>query len=1002
MDLCKYPYKNDLGGSMLRLCLTWMAILSSAVSATDYSLVMDGKTEASIVLAEKPTRAAQLGAYELRHVVQLITGAELPILKGKLPASGLKIFVGNSSFTEMSGIDPKGFSREEYELKFGLDWIAMVGNDLPDFGTVSYSDEKTFPSCQYDLHSTLYAVYDFLEKCCGVRFYQPGDMGIAFRKSPTLIVQPYNIRRHPFMEAMRYPNWSGGERHGFSARDKHLTLLRWRANILYGQVNHNTFSIYFRYWKPSASKYYADLFIRSRPELFAQGYQGKFAPMGLRKWHWPDDPDLPPQLCQTNPETIRYYAEEAVSFYEGKPVKGAPFSPRKLPGCRFTYMIQEDDNHLICLCGNCASLMNCWKDKSELERKVRYHFAWVNSVAGEAAKKHPEIGIATLAYGVPWYPDLSIAKNVTVQLCIGVQGFYHPKFREEAMKIYDSWLENYAKKDGELFLWTYMLSPAFEANGHNAYHKFFPSFYPAQTIDIFKKFAKDGIRGWFGEIFVQYNFLEAYFAAKVCDDPSIDGKKALDEFYPLYYGPAADEMKEYFTIINKAFWSDSYAGMIPVRPDTAYMLYMQKEAVNWSLGTPSRLAALDALFRTAQRKAKGTPAEERLEWFDRTIHRQMMEGRKDFEKRELLRKVPTPECFVPEVGNADPASPKMARTVFPGQPVRLRTLDNEAGNDDIEISMAHDSSFLYVGFHERNIRSGKMSDDKWRNNVEIFLAAQRQMPYNHLLVTPAGLVENYRSETVNGVVRTGRSDIGAKLLSNECGKDWSFLLALPLDRLIPDRKTGSGDSFFMNILRTRCEAPNLSWSPLFTDSYLEGIYRMGRVRLAGGAPGVKEVSSVFTESFDVRKYWYPLNAAAKNTKIESTSAGLRLSTDPPALTYLFSSLTFPVSSLNTVTIQLIGAYGKGTAFAGLIGYSHFPDSPRGGPVFQNRRITLTEKSADYIVSIPVPDTKNEVVTDFRPFFGVDKESRLCVKEVRVSVSTKEILPKKKSGSSAGH
>ncbi|MBT7162551.1 MAG: hypothetical protein HN904_07210, partial [Victivallales bacterium] len=47
--------------------------------AKGITLVRDGKPEAVIVLGEKATRSAQMGAFELQHHVRLITGAELPI-----------------------------------------------------------------------------------------------------------------------------------------------------------------------------------------------------------------------------------------------------------------------------------------------------------------------------------------------------------------------------------------------------------------------------------------------------------------------------------------------------------------------------------------------------------------------------------------------------------------------------------------------------------------------------------------------------------------------------------------------------------------------------------------------------------------------------------------------------------------------------------------------------------------------------------------------------------
>ena len=61
------------------------------------TLVEQGKPRAAIVLdAERPTRAAQFAAFELQHVIRLITDAELPIVRGPDGVAGAAILVGDS------------------------------------------------------------------------------------------------------------------------------------------------------------------------------------------------------------------------------------------------------------------------------------------------------------------------------------------------------------------------------------------------------------------------------------------------------------------------------------------------------------------------------------------------------------------------------------------------------------------------------------------------------------------------------------------------------------------------------------------------------------------------------------------------------------------------------------------------------------------------------------------------------------------------------------------
>ena len=66
-----------------------------SLSAAELVLVKEGKANAAIILGEKPTKAAQLGAQELRNFVKLISGAELPIRTESAPEK-VKIYIGTT------------------------------------------------------------------------------------------------------------------------------------------------------------------------------------------------------------------------------------------------------------------------------------------------------------------------------------------------------------------------------------------------------------------------------------------------------------------------------------------------------------------------------------------------------------------------------------------------------------------------------------------------------------------------------------------------------------------------------------------------------------------------------------------------------------------------------------------------------------------------------------------------------------------------------------------
>ena len=177
---------------------------SSLLSGAELTLVKNGRPEATIILSQQPTQAAQFAAFELQQHIKLITGVIIPIGKENEPVTGIKILVGESRNTRALGIKSRDFKEQEYLIKFTRDAIVLMGSDKADFTAVTY-DLKN-PACMstwpgfWDERSTTYAVYDFLMKFCGVRWFNPTDTGTIIPKVSTLTVCGQDIRRRPFFE----------------------------------------------------------------------------------------------------------------------------------------------------------------------------------------------------------------------------------------------------------------------------------------------------------------------------------------------------------------------------------------------------------------------------------------------------------------------------------------------------------------------------------------------------------------------------------------------------------------------------------------------------------------------------------------------------------------------------------------------------------------------------------------------------------------------------------
>lgn len=800
-----------------------------ALLAASLTLVRDGTPSVTIVLDAKPTKAAQLGAFELQHVVRQITGATLPIAAPGAAPSGAVVHIGAGA----------GFRREEYAVRFGANRVDLLGHDDAVGTKVDYSDMRTFPRPIASLHSSLFAVYDFLEKGCGVRFYMPGDLGIAFTPRKTLVAEMDDVRREPSMKAIRYSSMMKSPLTGVetaTARDRHLLQLRWRMAMNYGMSNHNILRLYAEYWdKSPVHPIGAKLFREKKPEIFAKGYEGRGE--GGMKFLFPNDPNVPPQLCYSNPETIRLLAEQARRQAKGEKMifTAWPDYP-KLPDFPYDYPMLGGDNGSYCLCEKCRGAVPKTA-KTVQEQRTWLYFNFVNALCRELKKSGEGYSVAAGVYSnAP--QDVPLEDNMSLQFMYSVSSWQFPQARRKYIELYDYW----SKKAGDRTktVWAYLIGPWWDMQRvPKPPMKCFPGFYPHQTADVIRYFTSRGVTGWFQEAYVDFCFLEAFMAMNLCFDDSFDVEGEYALYFRNFFGAAAEPMRAYWDEVEKAFTDFSNY------PEEAKKLYhgvvgigMFPDEVNWALGTPERVAKLDGLFRKAEARADSAIVKKRLAYLRKLIHDQMLEGRKEYEvrhaKRESLAKIPVRGSFVPLCPPVDGDAAKVDFSKA-GRNWIARDVNGSNVAHGVTLWLAHDGDYLYFKYDEPRYEKPACATDIWTENVEIFLGAKGDYPFNHVILSPAGKCVNYVHTLVNGIVSYNVSDIALRCTSGVTDGNWTAVGSIPLAKLLPDRPHpgyGTAVRFRMNVFRSSPGRTTLCWSPIFTKFFLEGIYRMGEVELA--------------------------------------------------------------------------------------------------------------------------------------------------------------------------
>ena len=455
----------------------------------------------------------------------------------------------------------------------------------------------------FDDNGTLYATYDFLERFCGVRWYIPSEIGTVCPTSTSLEVSGEDVRRSPDMihrwitpTALYIPTPSGP----VPAEDVALWKLRMRIGGRNFWVCHSFYGYY-------------DRFLTTHPDWFAQGYEGR-----------------PPQMCYTNPEFIAQVVQDARDYFDGK---GA------LPGATAVgdvFGLVPMDNMSWCKCDRCQAELNqaeMGNPQFSNGKASEYIFRFVNKVATEVRKTHPDKWIGALAYSdYAYYPEgVELEPNIVVQMCLHTRNWWCPSMERNDLKVLNTW----ARREGArrpLYLWLYYCFPALQAQYEH--HGVFPSFFAHTVVKQMALYHEAGIEGIFMEHSSEceqthlMDVPDIYVTLKLADDPSLDGDALIDEFFTRFYGAAAEPMRRLYERIEQTYCSP---GSYPPEIQSSPAHQHQTEELAWKwLGTSERMAEFGGLLAEAERTAATDVEKQRVGLFRKGIWEHMTEGRRQW------------------------------------------------------------------------------------------------------------------------------------------------------------------------------------------------------------------------------------------------------------------------------------------------------------------------------------------------------------------------------------
>jgi len=480
------------------------------------------KTSYHICTNQYGDSASRYAARELQKYLYEATDTLIPLFSDKCEKRSAEILVGEGArgITKDARLE-KG-SSEAYIIK-------RVDRDIHIYGNSG--------------RATLYAVYRFLEDYVGFRCFASDEIKVEKIKKIEIetldIFQDFSFE---YREVYFNDSFDGS----FASKNMLNSNLARISEEEGGKTKwfncHHSFSDLV---SPS-------VYFDSHPEYFS------LVDGARRKEHT--------ELCLSNEDVFNIALKKVNEWIDNN------------PNCK-VFSVAQDEwmGHFIKMACECE---NCKKIDEANESQSGSIITFVNRIANEVKKTHPDVLIHTFAYQYSRKPPKVArpADNVIVRLT-NIECSWGASIEEEARKdensrggLFYKDLIGWSKITNRLYIWDYAVN-------YRNYLLPFPCFRSmAKNIELYKKV---GVKG----LLMQGNFsyggggymdeAKAYVASHLMRDDHKSLDELIEEFAYGYYGPSAPKIIEYINL-----WEDAVIGHDLWLYDDADSSYFTDSVIN--------------------------------------------------------------------------------------------------------------------------------------------------------------------------------------------------------------------------------------------------------------------------------------------------------------------------------------------------------------------------------------------------------------------------------------
>jgi len=470
--------------------LLLVALIGLGAFAARGGVLLSSKQQARVAIVQAPDATApeQHAAAELALHLRLITGATFPIVTNDTTTPERAILVGPGALATrlFPELELSKFGPEEFIQRTKGDRLLLAGGRP---------------------RGTLYAVYDLLQRECGVRWWTPWATNLPAQA--TLRIPDLNRRDKPAFE-YRAPFWYCG----FDP----LWKVRNAANSEWNPIPADWGGC-IRY-KGHAHTFYPLV----PPEQYFAPHPEWYSLIKGKRTH--DHA----QLCLSNPE-LRDFVVGRVKEW----LRAAPDAA--------IISVTQNDWYGACECDQCKAIDNAEGGPSGSM------ITFVNYIAEKIEPEFPHVAVDTFAYQYTRKPPRTVKPrpNVIVRLCSIECNFREPLDHPSNAAFLED-LQGWAKICQRLYIWDYTTDFTHYVNPHPNWWVLGPNLRLFQSNHVRGVFEQGAYQGYGGEMAE----LRAWVLAQLLWNPAQDDRALIQEFLAGYYGPAAKPIGEYLELMERA------------------------------------------------------------------------------------------------------------------------------------------------------------------------------------------------------------------------------------------------------------------------------------------------------------------------------------------------------------------------------------------------------------------------------------------------------------------